>query len=45
MRLPLGKNHKSSDPTFFLDMTTPLGQMTPHQNPTALLESGDPFYG
>jgi hypothetical protein len=29
MRLPLGRNLKSSDPTFFVDMTTPMGQMAP----------------
>lgn len=29
MRLPLGRNLKSNDPTFFLDMTAPLGVMAP----------------
>lgn len=29
MRLPLGKNLKSSDPTFFIDMTSPLADMKP----------------
>lgn len=29
MRLPLGRNLKSIDPTFFLDMTAPLGIMAP----------------
>lgn len=29
MRLPLGKNLKSSDPTFFIDMTSPMGVMSP----------------
>lgn len=29
MRLPLGRNLKSTDPTFFIDMTSPLGQMVP----------------
>lgn len=29
MRLPLGRNLKSSDPTFFIDMTSPLGVMAP----------------
>jgi hypothetical protein len=29
MRLPLGRNLKSTDPTFFIDMTTALGDMTP----------------
>lgn len=44
MRLPLGVNHKNpKDPTFFLDMTTPLGQFTPHSDPVKLLEGGNPF--
>lgn len=44
MRLPLGTNHKNpKDPTFFLDMTTPLGQFTPHKDPVKLLETGNPF--
>lgn len=43
MRLPLGKNLKSSDPTFFLDLTTAPGVMAPHKNPVQLLETGDPF--
>ena len=29
MRLPLGRNLKSKDPTFFVDMTSPLAQMVP----------------
>jgi hypothetical protein len=29
MRLPLGRNLKSTDPTFFIDMRTPMGQMVP----------------
>lgn len=29
MRLPLGRNLKSEDPTFFIDMTSPVGQMVP----------------
>jgi len=29
MRLPLGRNLKSHDPTFFIDMTTPLAEMVP----------------
>lgn len=29
MRLPLGRNLKSADPTFFIDMTTPLAEMRP----------------
>lgn len=43
MRLPLGKNQKSSDPTFFLDMTTPLSEFKPHSNPAMLLETGNPW--
>lgn len=29
MRLPLGRNLKSKDPTFFMDMTAPMGQLVP----------------
>lgn len=29
LRLPLGKNLKSKDPTFFIDMCSPLGEMKP----------------
>ena len=29
MRLPLGRNLKSNDPTFFIDMTSPVGQLAP----------------
>lgn len=29
MRLPLGRNLKTKDPTFFIDMTTPLGELSP----------------
>lgn len=43
LRLPLGRNLKSQDPTFFLDLTTPAGVMMPHSNPVKLLESGDPY--
>lgn len=44
MRLPLGVNHKApKDPTFFLDMTSPLGQFTPHPDPIELLKKGNPF--
>lgn len=44
MRLPLGVNHKApKDPTFFLDMTAPLGQFTPHSDPVTLLKKGNPF--
>ena len=43
MRLPLGKNLKSKDPTFFIDLTSPMGVMSPHPDPIRLLESGNPF--
>lgn len=29
MRIPLGRNLKSADPTFFVDMTSPMGQLVP----------------
>lgn len=43
MRLPLGRNMKTTDPTFFLDQTAPLGQLAPHKDPEALLENGNPW--
>jgi hypothetical protein len=44
LRLPLGTNFKNpKDPTFFLDMTTPLGSFTPHADPVKLLTHGNPF--
>lgn len=44
MRLPLGTNWKNpKDPTFFVDMTTPLAELKPVKDPIALLESGNPF--
>lgn len=44
VRLPLGVNHKApKDPTFFLDMTAPLAQFTPHADPVKLLKTGNPF--
>lgn len=44
LRLPLGKNWKApNDPTFFLDMTAPMGDFTPHSDPVALLTNGNPF--
>lgn len=39
MRLPLGRNKKSTDPTFFIDMTTPMGVMKPLDPMRALTES------
>lgn len=43
LRLPLGRNLKSEDPTFFLDLRTAPGEMVPHPDPVGLLTSGDPF--
>jgi hypothetical protein len=43
MRLPLGRNLKTTDPTFFLDLTSPIAQMKPHPDPIKLLETGDPY--
>ena len=44
VRLPLGTNFKNpKDPTFFLDMTAPIGQFKPHPDPVALLKSGECF--
>lgn len=36
MRLPLGRNLKSTDPTFFIDMTSPMGVMKPVDSVFAL---------
>lgn len=44
MRLPLGRNRKApADPTFFVDLRTPMSELRPHPDPVALLESGDPW--
>lgn len=43
MRLPLGRNLKSPDPTFFLDLSAPLAQLRPHPDPVKLLTSGEPY--
>jgi hypothetical protein len=44
MRLPLGTNQKNpQDPTFFLDMTSPIGQFKPVSDPVSLLTNGNPF--
>lgn len=43
MRLPLGRNLKSPDPTFFLDLTAPLAQLKPHPDPVKLLTTGEPY--
>ena len=42
MRLPLGRNQKSTDPTFFIDMTSPIGQMVP-VDPIFALSSDSPW--
>lgn len=43
MRLPLGRNQKTMDPTFFIDQRAPLTQLVPHPDPVALLNSGRPW--
>jgi hypothetical protein len=43
MRLPLGRNQKSPDPCFFMDLNTPVGVLAPHNDPVTLLNSGNPF--
>lgn len=43
MRLPLGRNMKTKDPTFFLDQRAPLGQIAPHPDPISLLKNGNPW--
>lgn len=43
MRLPLGRNLKSKDPTFFVDCHAPMNQLVPAGDPLALLESGNPW--
>ena len=42
MRLPLGRNLKSTDPTFFIDMRSALGQMIP-QDPIEALTLPNPW--
>lgn len=44
MRLPLGRNLKSTDPTFFLDLAAPMGELKP-MDPLLALESGNPWLG
>jgi len=41
MRLPLGRNLKSSDPTFFIDMTAPMAELKPVDPVYAL--TGNPW--
>ena len=43
LRLPLGRNLKSDDPTFFLDLKTPMAVFQPHKDPETLLREGNPF--
>lgn len=44
LRLPLGVNRKNPvDPTFFIDLNTPVGVFAPHPNPVQLLETGNPY--
>jgi len=43
MRLPLGRNLKSQDPTFFMDMTSPMGQMKPLDPMIALSDNYSPW--
>lgn len=43
MRLPLGRNLKSEDPTFFLDLTAPVADLKPHPDPLRLLTTGEPY--
>lgn len=42
MRLPLGRNLKSADPTFFIDMTSPMAVMQP-VDPEWALTAGNPW--
>lgn len=42
MRLPLGRNLKSKDPTFFVDMTSPMGEMRP-VDPEWVLTTANPW--
>lgn len=43
VRLPLGRNQKSSDPTFFLDMKAPMAELRPHPDPVELLTTGNAY--
>lgn len=53
VRLPMGVNKKSAtvtssgevkfDPAFFIDQCGAMNNITPHPNPAALLEEGNPF--
>jgi hypothetical protein len=42
MRLPLGRNQKApEDPTFFIDLRSPMGELRPVADPIELLRSGN----
>jgi len=43
MRLPLGRNQKSKDPTFFVDMTSALGSLDPIDPMYALSDGYQPW--
>lgn len=43
MRLPLGRNQKTMDPTFFIDQRAPMTHLVPHPDPLELLRSGRPW--
>lgn len=43
MRLPLGRNRKTTDPTFFIDMGGRMTELRPHADQARVLEMGDPF--
>lgn len=43
LRLPLGRNLKSTDPTFFIDQRLSYNTIAPHPDPIALLETGRPW--
>jgi hypothetical protein len=43
LRMPLGRNLKSNDPTFFVDQRAPHDTLMPHPDPVGLLKSGNPW--
>lgn len=43
MRLPLGRNQKSKDPTFFMDLTAAMGQLVPLSPLIALSDDYNPW--
>lgn len=44
MRIPLGRNKRSTDPTFFIDMTAPMSKMIP-VDPIYAMTTSDPWKG